>query len=353
MVSWARRLRHTPVRQTAGIPGTVVDPCQHRFAPAFRCQFAHRGDAPKRVAPNERSGTVKGTVSGTGTLQADLGRLDVQGVVNSGVALKITNSALSDLQIDSSVNSADTVTFAGAGVLDLSGTSITSSQLNGFAGKISGLSVATGVTPTNEIDLSGLAPASITSATVSGSTITVVDTAGTFSLALANPVAGGTVVDLDGDGTGGTNLFLSTSANTFSTGTTAPTTVMISGHYSGVVAIGGNANNLAQDSIYIVQVTVGGFNILGETSAFPIAGSQFGNFADTVVLSGTSSYVFGTAAGDIDFINGLGTDLIGAGQATNISTTVVSASAPGTNFGNNLATAEFNVFNVLTTPTHT
>jgi len=106
------------------------------------------------------------------------------------------------------------VTFLGAaGTLQLTGASSTISGglLNGFAAPIAGLNVGTSnAVPTNDIDLSKLAIGTINSATLSGSTLTVKDTGGSFNLTLASAPAAGTFVDWKSDGGSGTDIFLST-----------------------------------------------------------------------------------------------------------------------------------------------
>jgi hypothetical protein len=69
------------------------------------------------------------------------------------------------------------------------------------------------------------------------------------------------------------------------------------------------------------------------------------------------SNLFNPATGPVKFTYNNATSVTlsvtnGVNGASGTATLTLNA-APGTNFGNNLATAEFNVFNVLTTPTHT
>jgi hypothetical protein len=93
---------------------------------------------------------------------------------------------------------------------------------------------------------------------------------------------------------------------------------------SGIDSVASANSDGVNNEVYIARVTSSGFDILGETQVFDVAGAELGKFTDTVVLSGAKSYTFGTAVGDIEFINGAGTNLTSAGDVTEITSTVVS-----------------------------
>ena len=147
------------------------------------------------------------TLSGTGTIIAGAGTLDLQGAMSSTLALQI--AAGSTLQLDANATTiSNGVTFnsAASGTLDLT-------NPTAFSGTITGLNVGSSKsTATNQIDFGDL---NIVSASLSGSTLTAVDGSGnSYSLTLASAPAAGTVVDLKGDGSGGTDAFLSSATTT-------------------------------------------------------------------------------------------------------------------------------------------
>jgi hypothetical protein len=157
-------------------------------------------------------GTLIGTIAGAGTYEASGGTLRLESaVLASATGLEIANSSASILELDSTVASGAEITFlGGAGTLDL--TDISGNVLQGFSGTIGGLTVSTSTTPTNQIDLAGLAKANISAATLNTSTdvLTVTTTGGSFTLRLNGSYAAGTFVDRITDGAGtGTDLFLS------------------------------------------------------------------------------------------------------------------------------------------------
>jgi ABC-type iron transport system FetAB ATPase subunit len=124
-------------------------------------------------------------------------------------AARVANASNAILQFDGSVAAGDVVTFlGGTGTVALSSSTISGNELGGFAGTIAGLAVATGTGPTNEIDLANIAKASITSADVNGTTLTVNTTGGSFNLQLANAPAAGTDVVVVSDGRTGSDLYL-------------------------------------------------------------------------------------------------------------------------------------------------
>src|SRR5262249_37718354 len=129
------------------------------------------------------------------------------------------------LRLDGSVAAGDTVTFAGtsAGVLDLTGSTISGNQLNGFAAAITGLGTSTsgaGLTASNYIDLASVNVSSISSVTQSGSVTTVNSTNPGTSFALNLSAASGAFVDWTADTSGnGTAIFLTASPNYHARGT--------------------------------------------------------------------------------------------------------------------------------------
>jgi fibronectin-binding autotransporter adhesin len=158
------------------------------------------------------SGTLSGTIAGAGKYEASGGTLRLESaVLASATGLEIANASASILRLDSTVASGAEITFlGGAGTLDL--TDISGNVLQGFGGTIAGLTVSTSLTPTNQIDLAGLAKANISAATLNTSTdvLTVTTTGGKFALQLSGSYAAGTFVDRITDGVGtGTDLFLS------------------------------------------------------------------------------------------------------------------------------------------------
>jgi T5SS/PEP-CTERM-associated repeat protein len=161
-------------------------------------------------------GTLEGNVSLNATsaeIIANGGTLEITGSVTGNGTLELADGSSSILKLDGSVAAGNLVTFLGAaGTLQLTGASSTISGglLNGFAAPIAGLNVgASNAVPTNDIDLSKLAIGTINSATLSGSTLTVKDTGGSFNLTLASAPAAGAFVDWKSDGGSGTDIFLS------------------------------------------------------------------------------------------------------------------------------------------------
>jgi hypothetical protein len=131
-------------------------------------------------------------------------------------------------------------------------------------------------------------------------------------------------VDQTNDGSGGTDLFLSTA---FSTPTTANTTVMFQGVDHNAVAFS-DSSTIEQDEVFLVEVTNaanGAFRVLGETEAIQFS-SKLGQFSLTVILSGATSHSFGTANGDLEFISGADANLIANGNIVNF---VVTVARPG------------------------
>ncbi len=158
------------------------------------------------------SGTVAAPLSGSGTITTSAGTLDVIGNIGSGVTgLQIANASGATLRIDGAVASGDVISFRGsAGTLNLTDTS--GGVLQGFNGTITGLTVGnSGTVPTNQIDLAGLANTSFRSASLNVSTdvLTLDTTGGAFTLQLSGTYAAGTQVISTGDGSGGSDIFLS------------------------------------------------------------------------------------------------------------------------------------------------
>ena len=159
-------------------------------------------------------GTITGAISGTGVVQANGGILDITSNPATGVTgLEIESGAT--LEFASSVTSvaaSDTVTFESGNtgtILDLSSSSISGNELGGFAGTIAGLTVGSDGAPTNEIDLSAIPVADVTSASLSSDVLTVDTSLGNFALTLTGAYASSTSVDFTSDSGTGTDLYLS------------------------------------------------------------------------------------------------------------------------------------------------
>jgi hypothetical protein len=153
----------------------------------------------------------KNVNDGNGIFEAFGGRLDIQGGLPGDLpGLEIANASNAILQIDGTTSYGDIITFlGGAGTLDLPNSAAFYQQWGPFQ-SIAGLtpSIDGVLTDTNEIDLSGVAASTITSASVSGTTIGVNTTGGSFGLGLTSAVAAGTDVLAVSDGGNGTDLFL-------------------------------------------------------------------------------------------------------------------------------------------------
>ena len=156
-------------------------------------------------------GVVILNLTGTGTVTASGGVLDLVGSV-SGRPLQIaTSSAASILKLEGTVSS--NVSFltpaTNLGTLDFP----TPTALQNFSGTITGLNIGGSITTaTNQLDFGGR---NFVSASLNGTTLTVVDSTGqSYALTLGAAPAAGTLVDLKSDGAGGTDAFLSTPAAT-------------------------------------------------------------------------------------------------------------------------------------------
>jgi hypothetical protein len=89
-----------------------------------------------------------------------------------------------------------------------------------------------------------------------------------------------------------------------------------------------DSTTIEQDEVFLVEVTNaanGAFRVLGETEAIQF-GSELGQFSLTVILSGATSYSFGTANGDLEFISGADANLTANGNIVNF---VVTVARPG------------------------
>ena len=154
-------------------------------------------------------GTIASNITATsGAIAASGGVLHLTGTVTGGTALIAANATLS---LDTAPTGG-TITFnSSSGVLRLTGTTVDVNQrLFGFTDTIAGLNVGSSTIPTNYIDLSAIASASIDSITLSGTTIQVTEVAGpVFNLTLAAAPSG--FVNWTSDGGSGTAIFLAAS----------------------------------------------------------------------------------------------------------------------------------------------
>ena len=153
-------------------------------------------------------GRVAANITATsGTIAASGGTLRLTGTVTGGTPLTIAANAILSLE-DTPTGGTVTFNSGSSGVLRLTGTTVDSNhRLSGFDDTIAGLNVGGSTTPTNYIDLSGIASSAIDSVTLSGSTIEVTEVAGpVFDLTLAGPPSG--FVNWTSDGASGTNIFL-------------------------------------------------------------------------------------------------------------------------------------------------
>ncbi len=157
------------------------------------------------------SGNVNGPVAGAGIIEANGGTLILGGGAITATTLEVANASTAILDLNDNSISGGTITFLGAnGTLLLGASDFSSQTLTGFSDKIAGLNVGTNTTPTNEVNLRGVTEASVTSATLSGTTIIVHEGAtAVATLTLSSAPAGTPFVDWTTDGSGGTDIFLS------------------------------------------------------------------------------------------------------------------------------------------------
>ena len=145
------------------------------------------------------------SVSGTGTIEANGGTVDLLNAIssNSGVSFDIGDTTGSVLEIGGTINSGNTISFLGpVGELALGG---------GGRPKltIDGLNVGTG--PTNFIDVLGTTVSVSSGGTGSGTSGNVVLSSGaTLMLADITNSSGSWHVQTANDGNGGTDIYLST-----------------------------------------------------------------------------------------------------------------------------------------------
>ena len=157
------------------------------------------------------TGTLNAGLNGDGLVEASGGKLAVTSEIFDSNSLQIANGGNSTLELDGSVASGTSVAFLGSGgTLELTSSAISGGELGGFAATISGLQPSSDGVPTdtNSIDLSNIAKTSITSASVSGSMLTVNTTGGIFNLRLGSAPLAGTDVLVASDGGTGSDLFL-------------------------------------------------------------------------------------------------------------------------------------------------
>jgi hypothetical protein len=103
-----------------------------------------------------------------------------------------------------------------------------------------------------------------------------------------------------------------------------------------------DSTTIEQDEVFLVEVTNaanGAFRVLGETEAIQF-GSELGQFSLTVILSGATSYSFGTANGDLEFISGADANLTANGNIVNFVVTVARPAGPTGATGATGATGE-------------
>jgi len=148
-------------------------------------------------------GTIEGNFTGTGSVLASGGTLELTNALTSTTnSFDVGTAAGSILRLDSAAATGVNISFAGAsGVLDIR-------NPGAFAATVSGLAVGTGTTPiTNYIDVN----TPVTAATLIANTITLFDNASQIgTIALASAPASGSFVDWTTDATlGGTDIFLS------------------------------------------------------------------------------------------------------------------------------------------------
>ena len=157
-------------------------------------------------------GTIEGNFTGTGSVQASGGTLDLTNAITSTSVGFDVGAAGSVLKLDSSVAAGVNVNFGSAtGVIEIR-------NLGAFAAIINGLAEGTGTTPTaNYVDVN----ATVTNATLSGNDIILSNGGspiGTLALGASPP--GGSFVDWKPDATlGGTDIFLSSTFVCYGEGT--------------------------------------------------------------------------------------------------------------------------------------
>jgi hypothetical protein len=175
--------------------------------------------------------TSAGTIIGSGTIQADLadpggagfveasgGKLAIDGNLSSSLAASIGNA--STLSLGGTVGSGQIVDYGSnqSAELELNAGALTSFETNGT---ISGMSVGTGITPTDVLDLTSINSATIASAGLGngGKQIELLDSGDTMvaSFNLDAPVTG--FVHWTADEGSGTDIFLSDTPVCFAAGT--------------------------------------------------------------------------------------------------------------------------------------
>ena len=193
-----------------------------------------RAGSPIRAARSSALGTLVGSLSGAGTVEASGGTLDITGnITASGVTgLKIDDdNATTTLRLDGTVASGNTISFLGTtGVLALtnfSNADTSNATLPGFSGTVAGLTVSstTSAPSGNYIDLTHLDDSNIASAVLNTTTdvLTVTNASGTaFTIQLTGSYAAGTQVGWTTDGGSGSALFLTgpLASNTFTVANT-------------------------------------------------------------------------------------------------------------------------------------
>jgi Hint domain len=154
------------------------------------------------------TGKSTGVVSGAGTVIASGGVLElVSNVTSTSTTFDIDSVNGSVLKVDGTTASNVTFTFlGGTGILELA--DVSGGMLQGFSGRIAGLTVSSTSTPTNDIDIP---VAAATDALISGSTLTVLNGATTVAtIALSSAPAAGVYGHVQTDSVlGGYDIFLS------------------------------------------------------------------------------------------------------------------------------------------------
>ena len=231
-------------------------------------------------------GTVSGAVSGSGVVKASGGVLDLtSNVTSTGTTFQIDVAQGTVLELAGTA--AGTFTFLGSvGMLELS--DIANGVVQGFNGTIAGLNVGTSATiPTNAVNIQ----APVTSATLSGSQITVMNgtmTVATLQLSVA-PNSGRAAVTAD-NVLGGYDVFLTSAAPGGPTVTWSPSAETgVEGHAISLGTIMPSGGSGSYSSVLVSGVPVGAtlgdgahsFTASTGNTSFNIVGWNYGSLSIT------------------------------------------------------------------------